>query len=264
MKKPFAALKLAVLGVLSFAVLSATPIGTLNTGSAGTVTVSLSAAVFNADPSAVGGGNSEVANGTALSFAGCSGVLGSAGCLSASEGITINNGDLTISSVLPDNMFLLFAAHPSLVFGLTSVGPGSANTNCATANANGLSCSVFTGSPIVLTYSNGDTVVGLGVNGRASDTGTGGLATGSFYVGGFSEFLTNNLPNGLAPTPQNIQLYFCPSGTCVAADFTSGKSITSSQSGTFFATTVPEPTTISLFGLGLIGLGLLQRRRARS
>jgi hypothetical protein len=92
-----------------------------------------------------------------------------------------------------------------------------------------------------------------------------GLAGGSNYVGGFSQTFTDLLPNGTAPTPLNIQLYFCPSGTCVAADFQSGKSITSSQSGSFTAATVvPEPTTISLTLLGgLLGaLGSLRRKRA--
>jgi hypothetical protein len=135
-------------------------------------------------------------------------------------------------------------------------GPGSSNTNCATANSNGLSCSVFAGAPGVLTYDNGNTFIGLGVSGKASDTGVGGLAGGSNYTGGFSEFFTTPiLVNGVlvAPTPQNIQLYFCPTGVCQPSDFTSGKTITSSQSGTFTASRVagvPEPGTISmsLFG----------------
>jgi hypothetical protein len=102
-------------------------------------------------------------------------------------------------------------------------GPGAANTNCAAANSNGLSCSIFAGSPLILTYDNGDTFLGLGVHGEASDTGVAGLATGSDYTGGFSEFFTALLPNGMAPTPLNIQLYFCPTGTCQPGDFTSGK-----------------------------------------
>jgi len=270
MMKISVVLRAAVLGALSFAALSASPIGNLQTGSSGTVTVSLSSAIFNADPAAVGGGNSDVANGTSLFFLGCaSGVLGSAGCLGVQEGITVNNADLTLTapSAGNANTFLTFAAHPNLVYSINwPPGPGSANTNCATANANGLSCSVFAGSPIVLTYLNGDTFVGLGVTGKASDTGVSGLATGSSYTGGFSEFFTSQILVGgvlVNPTPQNIQLFFCPTGVCQPADFTSGRSITSSQSGTFSAAVIPEPGTISLLGAGLIGLGLLQRRRAK-
>jgi len=247
---------------------SATIMGTLLTGSTGNVTVSLNSVIFNADPAAIGGGNSDVANGTVLSFAGCaSGVLGSPGCLSAAEGVTVNNADLTLTapSAANANTFLTFAAHPNLVYSINwPPGPGSANTNCATANANGLSCSVFAGSPGILTYANGNTFVGLGVTGKASDAGVGGLASGSTYTGGFSEFFTQLLPNGTTPTPQNIQLYFCPSGVCTADDFRSGKSITSSQSGTFTASQVPEPATISMSLLGglLVAIGSLRRKKA--
>jgi len=123
---------------------------------------------------------------------------------------------------------------------------------------------VFAGSPGVLTYQNGHTVISLSVNGKASDTGVAGLAGGSNYSGGFSQTFTDLLPNGTAPTPQNIQLYFCPSGTCTPADFSSGKSLTSSQSGSFTASAVPEPATISMSLLGglLVALGSLRRRKA--
>jgi hypothetical protein len=248
---------------------SADVTNTLLSGSSGNVTISLNSVFFNNDSAAVGGGNSDVASGTNLAFAGCaSGVLGTPGCLGPQEGITINNADLTLSppSTANANTFLTFAAHPNLVFSMTwPPGPGSPNTSCATANSNGLSCSVFAGSPEVLTFLNGHTSLSLGVTGKASDAGVAGLATGSTYIGGFSETITA-LPNGADPTPQNIQLYFCPSGTCTAADFSSGKSITTSQSGSFTATdtdVVPEPSSILLSALGtitmlLLGTGLLK------
>ena len=168
---------------------------------------------------------------------------------------------ITTSTILPVASFLTFAAHPSLVYSLAALGPGSAVTNCALANSNGLSCSVFAGSPIILTYNNGGTSVSLAVSGKASDTGTGGLAAGSTYIGSFIDPLNSPLPNGLAPTPLNIQLYFCPSGTCVAADFTSGRSVTSTQAGSFFATAVPEPATLGLTGGAIMLLGFLRRRK---
>jgi hypothetical protein len=257
-------------GLLFVSDASADVTGTVLTGSSGNVTLSLNSVFFNNDSAAIGGGNSDVANGTNLAFAGCaSGVLGTPGCLSAQEGVTINNTDLTLSAPSPANAntFLTFAAHPNLVYSMHwPPGPGSANTNCSTANTNGLSCSIFAGSPIILTYANGDTFMGLGVFGKASDTGVGGLATGSDYQGGFSDFFSSLLPNGTAPTPQNIQLYFCPTGTCTPADFSSGKSITTSQSGSFTATdtdVVPEPSSILLSALGtitmlLLGTGLLK------
>jgi len=238
-KFALAPVAIAAGGLLLVSNASAGVVGTLLTGSSGTLTVSLNSVIFNNDPVAIGGGNANVANGTSLSFAGCSGALGSPGCLSTQEGVTVNNADLTLTapSAANANTFLTFASHPNLVYSIHwPPGPGSANTNCATANANGLSCSVFAGSPIVLTYLNGNSFASLAVNGNASDTGLAGLAAGSNYNGGFSVFLTGLLPNGMRPTPQNIQLYFCPSGTCTAADFASGRSITSSESGSFTAT----------------------------
>jgi hypothetical protein len=238
---------------------SATVMGTLLSGSTGTVTATLSNVVFNNDPSAqplgvcttsLGKGcNSDVATSTSLSFVG--------GPLVTAEGIYVNNNDLTLTapSAADANTFLTFAAHPNLVFSISwPPGPGSANTDCSTANANGLSCSVFAGSPGVLTYQNGHTVVSLGVAGKASDTGVGGLAAGSNYTGGFSQTYTDLLPNGTAPTPRNIQLYFCPTGVCQPSDFTSGRSLTSSQSGSFTASAVPEPQTTALVLGGLLVL----------
>jgi len=269
LRKALAPVAVLAGGLLLVSNASASVINTILIGSSGNATVSLSSVIFNNDPAAVGGGNSDVANGSNLAFAGCaSGVLGTPGCLGLQEGVTVNNADLTLvaPSAANANTFLTFAAHPNLVFSMVwPPGPGSANTNCATANSNGLSCSIFAGSPIVLTYLNGDTFMGLGVHGRASDTGVGGLATASSYSGGFSEFFTQQILVGgvlVAPTPQNIQLFFCPSGTCQPADFTSGRSITSSLSGTFTATSVPEPGTIllTLLGGALIGCNRFRRK----
>jgi hypothetical protein len=194
------------------------------------------------------------------------------GPLSIGEGIYVNNNDLTLTapSAADANSFLTFASHPNLVFSISwPPGPGSANTNCAAANSNGQSCSVFAGSPIVLTYVNGHTSASFGVVGKASDTGVAGLGGGSNYTGGFSQTYTDRLPNGNAPTPQNIQLYFCPGGACTPADFQSGKSITTSQSGSFTAlAAVPEPSTVFLGSLGvavlLVGAGRKRAQPART
>ena len=68
-------------------------IGTLFTGSAGLVTVTTTSITWNTDPGATPPGtwNGEVANGTNLTFLGCTGALNSPGCLANGEGIDIRS-----------------------------------------------------------------------------------------------------------------------------------------------------------------------------
>jgi len=168
-------------GLLFVSDASASVVNTLLTGSTGTMTISLPSIIFNIDPepgagctTTLGRGcNSDVTTNTTLSFLG--------GPLAVGEGIYVNNNDLTLTapSAADANNFLTFAAHANLVFSIVwPPGPGSPNTNCATANSNGLSCSIFAGSPIVLTYINGHTSLSFGVFGKASDTGVAGLVGG--------------------------------------------------------------------------------------
>jgi hypothetical protein len=241
---------------------SATVMGDLKTGSGGTVTVTLTSITFNPDTSATPPGppwNAEVATGTTLSFAGCSGVLGSAGCLDSgafapNEAIEVNGGmTLSATTPLPVANFLTFAGngvtHTDLTYSLTSLGPGSSNTNCQGLSI-GQSCSVFAGAPLVLTATASGTEANLSIRGTAND-GTGAVP----YVGEFQSPIS-----GL--TPGQIQLLFCPSGTCTPADFASGTSISRSQSGDFVASAVPEPQTTALvLGGLLILLGRVGMRR---
>jgi len=240
---------------------SATIIGDLKTGSGGTVTVSLTTLTFNPDTSSNPPGppwNAEVASGTTLSFSGCpSGVLGTAGCLDSgtfnpNEAIQVFS-PLTATTVLPVANFLTFAgngvSHVALVYSLTGLGPGSTNTNCQGLSI-GQSCSVFAGAPLVLTRTATGTEANLSVMGFAND-GTGAVP----YVGEFQSPIAGM-------TPGQLQLMFCPSGTCTPADFTSGVSVTRSQSGDFVANVVPEPqTTALLLGGLLVLLGRVGMRR---
>lgn len=257
---------LAVVSLVCMMTASATIIGDLKTGSGGTVTVSLSSITFNPDPSSNPAGppwNGEVSNGTNLKFAGCpSGVLGTAGCLDAApfnptEGIEIANAiPITLSGGLgPNNPFMQFAGngitHATLLYTVTQLGPGSSNTNCAGLTV-GESCSVFAGSPIILTDTSTGTTVTLPALGLATDGAGESSWLGQFQV------------PFAGMTPQQIQLFYCPSGTCTADDLRSGKSLTSSQSGDFVASSIPEPGTISmaLIGLGLSAFALRKRGRA--
>jgi hypothetical protein len=249
--------QLACVAILSFGLLgnaSASVIGTLFTGSAGDISVSNNGITWNTDSSSTPAGppwNGEVASGTALNFAGCVGGLGSAGCLSVTEGIEINNAvALTPLSVLPEDFFLRFAAHPLLDFKLVDVLPGSSNTNCAGLSVN-QSCSPFLGSPIVLTLLAGNrTGATINFDGVASDNG--GATFTSNWVGGFSATIPTM-------TPAQLQALFCPGGVCI---FGAGSPVVSaSNSGSFFATSIPEPGSLAMIGGGLLGLAALLRRK---
>jgi hypothetical protein len=169
--------------------------------------------------------------------------LGSAGCLFNGEGVNINHLGPFISGVtaLPVDFFLGFGANPALDFKLTAVSPGSANTNCFGLLA-GDSCSVVAGSPIILTLLTGNrTAVAVSFVGTATD----GSGQTSYWTGGFSATLPTQ-------TPADVEAYFIanPNG-----------SIAASNSGSFFATTVPEPGTSALIGGALLGLAAVLRRR---
>lgn len=235
-----AATAIAVLALLASSA-SAAVTGNLSVGTGGNATITVGALTFNNDPSANLFGNlgfnatGEVAAGTNLTFVG--------GPLNVTEGINIQP-----VTGAPVPSFMTFAVHPALVFSLAAVGAGSANTNCATVTQVGDSCSVFAGSPVVLTLqSNNSTSAAFTVSGKASDAGTVGLPGGSNYSGQFSATLTAALPTGLAPTPANLQAYFCPGGVC-----NPNTALTTPYSGTFTTSAVPEPSAMGLVGFGLL------------
>jgi hypothetical protein len=241
---------------------SAGVVGTLLTGSSGTVTATSLQITFSNDSAALGGSNfacpamsltcdSDVSSGTSLTFAGCTGVLGSAGCLSGQEGVDVNS-PISASSI-GESSFLTFSNNANLVYSLLGIFTGTASSyDCATLTV-GNSCYIYPGAALQLTLEPGNTTqVTITLFGHASDAGVAGLPTASTYIGGFTEDINSTLPNGTAPTPGNIQAYFCGGSNNVTSvtQCLNGASLTSSQSGSFFATAVPEPSSIAFALLG--------------
>jgi len=280
MKKNFSRV-LTVAGVLGCCLLfsigtaSAAVTGTLATGSSGGVSATITSITFSSDPAALGGTNfacpaggicdADVSTATSgsLKFAGCaSGILGSSpGCLSAAEGIDVNS-PITASSIGESN-FLTFSNNSNLVYSLLGIATYT-NASC-TGLSVGESCVVYPGAALQLTLEAGNTTqVTLSVNGKASDSGVAGLASGSNYNGGFTELLTGPLPNGMAPTPANIQFFFCGTNSVTSiAQCNPNVTLTeTSNSGNFTASAVPEPSSVEMtvMGIGLILAGALARR----
>jgi len=246
-------LKVGVLGVLTCAALSsayATPlVGTVNT--VGTASVNLTDItfqnifsipnLFNVGPPFTGS-FSTLASGASGSIANLNSTLQPVG----------GNSETAITDV-GWMVFPAVGAFPGARFDLEFIAPGAfTSTLCGAATPHaGDTCTPFAGSPFSLTnlgpVPGGTTVtgvlVGFSLQGDAINLTT---LEETDFSGSFSTQI-----NGTT-----LQ--------AIIATILRGGTITNSYSANFTATaapTVPEPATVSLFGAGLIGLGLLQRRR---
>ncbi|MDE3168100.1 MAG: PEP-CTERM sorting domain-containing protein, partial [Acidobacteriota bacterium] len=214
---------------------SANPIGTMNLANCGGggVTVTATQIIWSPAGTAPDTGCIITGLGTNITWAGPT----------IGAGVTGNIMDLT-AGILPVDHFIDLPApptSPSLDFVLTGIGPGSSNTNCAAATAPGSTCSVFAGSPFILTFDGvGTTTVGLSTRGTVTDS----IGTTN-WLGGFSTQF--NL------TPAQIQGLFATAGQ-----------ISSTYSAQFTLTAVPEPVTTGLIGSGLIALAFIRRRKNRA
>ena len=170
---------------------------------------------------------------------------------------TGNEIDLGPGTVFPLANFLNdfntpVARYNDLSFTLTSFAATAAPV-CTGAEALDQSCILFAGSPFVLTQRTTGVDVALGVFGFFVDPTEGpGSNTAS---GIYTTQLTGNLSTIAAV--RNVILLGGNAGWGPGA-------VQSSYSATYTATaaTVPEPFTMSLLGIGLLGAAFRSRRRA--
>ena len=140
---------------------------------------------------------------------------------------------------IPD--FLTFAADPSLSFTLTFITPGPfSSAECFDAPAAGQVCS-FPGSPFGLTNPSAtSSSVELVLLGTVSD---GSSSPPSNFRGTYTAQFNQ-------PYQDLLDTVFVQNG-----------SVANTYSATFTVSSIPEPTSVVLFGLGLVGLVALRRRR---
>ena len=221
----------------------ATPMGNLNIANCTGGGVTVSAAAITFSPAGTVAGTGCIATGigtptTLVTYTGGGPLV---------PGVTGNIKNLTAGPPILVDLFMTFTGNPNLDFQLVGLGPGVANTNCA-GLADGSSCSVFAGSPFILTKNSTGTSVSLLAFGTVVDTtGTAG------WNGGFTTQITGQ-------TPDQIDVTICGAEGRTALTCT-GSSIASTHSAQFTLTTIPEPASLSMLLLG--GFALLGIKRIR-
>src|ERR1039458_4943255 len=159
---------------------------------------------------------------------------------------TIN--DLNSLPVGNTTGFAGFMTFGAIKLDLVAVGPGVL-ASCATNPGIGNSCSIpLPGdgiSPFVLTQDVGGTAVSLAAHGTTLDTTDNVL---SYWNGAFTTQLNTTAGNDMSPAG-------------IQARIVGGESVTSTYSGTFDITAVPEPVSMALIGGGLIALAAIKRRK---
>jgi len=181
------------------------------------------------------------------------------GCIATGIGTDVNYGAgvlvagtfgriLDLPPVIPGIPVLNFmtfnsgpgAVNPGLAFDLSALGPGSPNIG-ACGPLVGDSCSVFAGSPFILTRTDTGTAVSL--------SAVGDIRYLASVIGTWSGAFTTQLPGR---TPE-----------VVIANILAGGSETSTHSGAFI-TVVPEPGTITMSLIGGLLVAFAYRRKLKA
>ena len=160
---------------------------------------------------------------------------------------TLTGGPTTGFLATPVTNFISFATGVAapISFDLTYIAPGVGTVAGCSSAAPGSACTPA-GSPFTLFQLTSNTIIAaLQLNG-VSYTGTAASGTSPTTA----IFSTQTAINGTLP-----QIY----STLVSGGAVAG--VTYSASFVATAPTVPEPSTIMLMGLGLVGAGLIARRK---
>jgi len=209
----------------------ATAIGTGESNTAGTVNVSLSGITFSGFVPTAPLGSTQTG-----AFAGTT---------------SVTQGNLLGTPTLTPNIVgwatFTGAAGGPIIFDLETINPGYGTGSCS-SDAVGNSCTPSPLSGITLTQASANSVsitfTGTGI----AYTGTSGSGSSLAVVSFTSQ---NNVPGTI---------------TAILAEVTNpnGSGFTDSVSATYDTTsTVPEPATLSMMGLGLLGLGMIGRRKRK-
>lgn len=162
----------------------------------------------------------------------------------------------TINDITPPSTgftgFMTFGGIGGIALDLVAVGPGTL-PDCSSNPGLNNSCSILLPgpllSPFVLMQSDTGSFVTLSAHGTTLDTSDG---ITSYWNGAFTTPLNSGTVGGV---------YFDYSPAGISTRILGGGSITSTYSGTFNITAVPEPVSLALIGGGLIALAAMKRRK---